>query len=241
MADIDRVIKTVTDLKASTIELLESFQESEARLRRDFSHVAGDIEALEKRLDTVDAQLSKIAHEINDLPLFLQRQAPELPTVETASSSVIPGLNLSLETILDVYVSAPMLLEPFSRPCSLTAETLNGQVDCVELEIATHALTWVIEVAQLGWILIPRPGSLKRAHQWQSLQRLFEINGDRALPSSLHLLRPALVESVVLGKKWQLVLPGILDSSPDYIQHSLEDRLSSLEHRLKTLEEDTRP
>jgi len=239
MNDIDRVIETVTVLKGSTLKLVKSFQESENRLRGAYSHVAGDIEALEKRLDAVDEKLMEIALEINNLTVSLQRTGPELPTMDATSSGVIPGLNLSLETILDVYVSAPMLLEPFARPCSITAQTLNGQIRCVELEIATHSMTWVIEVAQLGWILIPRPGSLKRSHQWQSLQRLFEIRGDKAIPSSLHLLRPALLESVVLGKKWQVILPGILDTSAENPRHSLEERISSVEKRLRILEEDT--
>jgi hypothetical protein len=150
---------------------------------------------------------------------------------------VIPALNLPLEMILDVYVSAPVLLEPFSRPCALSARTLNDQTDSVELEVTAHAMTWVIETADLGWLLIPRPGMLERTHQLQSLRRLFEINGGENLPAILQLLRPAVLESVVLGQKWQLVQPGILDARPDPTQVSFGERLIKIEDRLAALEQ----
>ena len=154
---------------------------------------------------------------------------------------MIPALNLPLETILYVYISAPILLEPFSRPCVLSARTLNDQTDSVELEVTAHAMTWVVETAHLGWLLIPRPGMLERAHQLQSLRRLFEINGGENLPATVQLLRPAVLESVILGQKWQLVEPGILDATPDPTQVSFGERLLKIEDRLAALERNGGP
>lgn len=72
---------------------------------------------------------------MSDLSLSVQRErAPELPVDDATANRVIPALNLPLETILDVYVSAPIQLEPFSRLCALTARALNDQTDSVELE-----------------------------------------------------------------------------------------------------------
>ena len=233
MDDIDRLIETVRFLTASTRKLSDSFQDSEARVRRGFTDVGGDVEELEQRLATIEAQLLGIS----DLSLSLNRErAPELP-VDATTDRVIPTLNLPLETILDVYVSAPVLLEPFSRPCALSARTLNDQTDSVELEVTAHAMTWVIETADLGWLLIPRPGMLERTHQLQSLKRLFVINGGESLPAILQLLRPAVLASVVLGQKWQLVEPGILDARPDPTQVSFGERLIKIEDRLAALEQ----
>ena len=233
MDDIDRLIETVRFLTASTRKLSDSFQDSEARVRRGFTDVRGDVEELERRLAAIEAQLLGIS----DLSLSLNRErAPELP-VDATTDRVIPTLNLPLETILDVYVSAPVLLEPFSRPCALSARTLNDQTDSVELEVTAHAMTWVIETADLGWLLIPRPGMLERTHQLQSLKRLFVINGGESLPAILQLLRPAVLESVVLGQKWQLVEPGILDARPDPTQVSFGERLIKIEDRLAALEQ----
>ena len=234
MDGIDRLIETVRFLTASTRKLSDSFQESEARVRRGFTDVGGDVEELERRLAAIEAQLL----DISDLSLSLNRErAPELPVVDATADRMIPALNLPLETILDVYVSAPVLLEPFSRPCALSARTLNDQSDSVELEVTAHAMTWVIETADLGWLLIPRPGMLERTHQLQSLKRLFVINGGQSLPAILQLLRPAVVESVVLGQKWQLVEPGILDARPDPTQVSFGERLIKIEDRLAALEQ----
>jgi hypothetical protein len=143
---------------------------------------------------------------------------------------------LPIETILDVYVNAPVLLEPFSRPCAVSARTLTGQTDSVELEVTAHAMTWVIETGDLGWLLVPRPGMLERTHQLQSLARLFEINGADCLPVALQLRRPAVLESVVLGQRWQLVEQGILDANPDPTQVSLRERFLKIEDRVAKLE-----
>jgi hypothetical protein len=235
MDDLDKLVETIRFLMASTRKLSDSFQESESRVRRGFSDVAEDVEEIEQRLAAVEAQLVGI----RDQALFLHRQRlPELPVVETTADRVIPALNLPLEKIIDVYVSAPILLEPFSRPCALTAKTLNGETASIELEVTPQAMTWVLETSDLGWLLIPRPGLLERAHQLQSLQRLFDVQGGDYLPSQLQLLRPALLESVVLGQKWQLIEPGILDANPDPTQVSFGERLSKIEERIAFLEQE---
>jgi hypothetical protein len=235
MDDLDKLVETIRFLMASTRKLSDSFQESESRVRRGFSDVAEDVEEIEQRLAVVEAQLVGI----RDQALSLHRQhQPGLPVVETSTDRVIPALNLPLEKIIDVYVSAPILLEPFSRPCSLTAKTLNGETASIELEVTTQAMTWVLETSDLGWLLIPRPGLLERAHQLQSLQRLFNVKGSDYLPSQLQLLRPALLESVVLGQKWQLIEPGILDANPDPTQVSFGERLSKIEERIAFLEQE---
>jgi hypothetical protein len=238
MDDMDRLVENMRFLAASTRKLSDSFQDAEARVRRGFSDVAGDVEELERRLAAVESQLLGIS----DLSISLQRErSSELPPVEATADRLIPALNLPLETILDVYICAPVLLEPFSRPCAVSARTLTDQTDSVELEISAHAMTWVIETGDLGWLLIPRPGMLERTHQLQSLTRLFVIDGADCLPAALQLRRPALLESVVLGQKWQLVEKGILDANPDPTQVSLNERFLKIENRVATLEQQVNP
>jgi hypothetical protein len=207
MDDMDRLVENMRFLAASTRKLSDSFQDAEARVRRGFSDVAGDVEELERRLAAVESQLLGIS----DLSISLQRErSSELPPVEATADRLIPALNLPFETILDVYISAPVLLEPFSRPCAVSARTLTDQTDSVELEISAHAMTWVIETGDLGWLLIPRPGMLERTHQLQSLTRLFVIDGADCLPAALQLRRPALLESVVLGQNGNSLRKGSL-------------------------------
>jgi len=174
MDELSQYVETVRFLMSSTMKLGEAFQESDARIRRGFTDVASDVEDIERRLVHVEAQLTNV----RDLSLGLQRgQAPALPLEAATAEHVIPILNLPVETILEVYTEAPALLEPFSRPCSVTARTLNGETDVIELEVTTHGNSWSLEIADSEWLLIPRPGLLERRHQLQSLERLFVING----------------------------------------------------------------
>ena len=233
MDDVARYVETVRYLMTSTRKLSEAFQESDVRIRRGFAGVASDIEDVERRLAQVEAQLINA----RDLSLGLQReQPPALPTEPASANAVIPALNLPVDTIIDVYASAPVLLEPFSRPCSVTARTLNGETDSTELEVTTYGTTWSIETVEADWLLIPRPGLLERRHQLQSLERLFVINDIQALPATLQLVRPALVEPVVAGCRWQLTEKGLLDASPDPTRVSTTGRLARLEERLSVLE-----
>ena len=233
MEQYERLVETVRFLMASTKKLSDAFQDSESRVRSSFENVARDVEEIERRLESVEEQLV----EQRDVSLVIRRSsAPELPTTLSSSARVIPVLNLSVEMIADIYVSAPVLLEPFARPCSLTARTLNGQTDEIELEVASQAMTWVLETAEASWILIPRPGLLERRHQLQSLERLFDIDGTGPLPAMLQLVKPAVLEAVVAGQRWQLVERGLLGQTADPTRVSLRERLSQLEHRLSVLE-----
>lgn len=233
MEQYERLVETVRFLMASTKKLSDAFQDSESRVRSSFENVARDVEEIERRLESVEEQLV----EQRDVSLVIRRSsAPELQTTLASSARVIPVLNLSVEMIADIYVSAPVLLEPFARPCSLTARTLNGQTDEIELEVASQAMTWVLETAEANWILIPRPGLLERRHQLQSLERLFDIDGTGPLPAMLQLVKPAVLEAVVAGQRWQLVERGLLGQTADPTRVSLSERLSQLEHRLSVLE-----
>jgi hypothetical protein len=233
MDQFDRLVETVRFLMASTKKLSDAFQDSENRVRSSFDNVAKDVEEIERRLECVEEQLV----EQRDISLVAHRSSsPELPTAQSSSSRIIPALNISVDVIADIYLSAPALLEPFSRPCSLTARTLNGETDVIELEVASHSMTWVLETAESNWLLIPRPGLLERRHQIQSLERLFDIQGTEHFPATLQLVKPAVLEAVVSGQRWQLVERGVLDQNADPTKVSISERLRLLELRMSLLE-----
>ena len=236
MEQYDRLVETVRFLMASTKKLSDALQDSQKRVRSSFENVARDVEEIERRL----AWAEEVLVEQRDISLVVHRTStPELPAGQSSSSRIIPVLNLSVEMIADIYLSAPVLLEPFSRPCSLTARTLNGETDVIELEVASQAMTWVLEIAEANWLLIPRPGLLERQHQIQSLERLFDIKGTGHFPATLQLVKPAVLEAVVSGQRWQLVERGVLDQNADPTKVSMSERLRLLEHRLSLLEKPT--
>ena len=236
MEQYDRLVETVRFLMASTKKLSDALQDSQKRVRSSFENVARDVEEIERRL----AWAEEVLVEQRDISLVVHRTStPELPAGQSSSSRIIPVLNLSVEMIADIYLSAPVLLEPFSRPCSLTARTLNGETDVIELEVAPQSMSWVLEIAEANWLLIPRPGLLERQHQIQSLERLFDIKGTGHFPATLQLVKPAVLEAVVSGQRWQLVERGVLDQNADPTKVSMSERLRLLEHRLSLLEEPT--
>jgi hypothetical protein len=69
-----------------------------------------------------------------------------------------------------------------------------------------------------------------------SLERLYEIEGVKQLPVLLHLVSPALVDAVEVGKRWQLKEKGQLSVSPDPLRVGLTDRMAKMEERLAQLE-----
>jgi hypothetical protein len=97
-------------------------------------------------------------------------------------------------------------------------------------------MTWVLETAESNWLLIPRPGLLERRHQIQSLERLFDIQGTEHFPATLQLVKPAVLEAVVSGQRWQLVERGVLDQNADPTKVSISERLRLLELRMSLLE-----
>jgi hypothetical protein len=159
-----------------------------------------------------------------------------LPVVPGTDEFRVPVLNLPVEAIVEVYANTPILLEPFSRPCSLTGRTLSGEIEVVELEVFAQGSTWVVEGQAGGWLLIPRPGSLERKTSLQSLERLYAIEGVRQLPALLHLIRPAQLDAIVVGRRWQLREKGQLSVTPDPLRVGLSERMASMEQRLSFLE-----
>lgn len=235
MTDQNRIIDTMRFLLTSVKRLSDSFLSAEARLDRSFDQVGKDLDDVHERLQWLEAKLADLGDE--ELRARQPTAAPALPTTEDSADRVIPVLNLPVETILEVYATTPVLLEPFSRPCSVSARTLGGEIDAMELDAFAQGTTWALETIDRGWLLIPRPGSLERRTQLQTLERMFSVEGVRQLPALLHLIRPARAEAVVHGRRWQLQEKGVLAVSPDPLRSSVADRLVALEQRLARLEE----
>lgn len=244
----DKLVETIKFLLNSVKKLSDTFVESESRVKRSFEGVATDVEALSQRLQWLERVLEEraaaAAGSVEDGDASGSggkgsREAvveSQLPVVRGTEEFRVPVLNLPVETIVEVYANSPILLEPFSRPCSLTGRTLSGEIDEMELEVFAQGSTWVVESQPGGWLLIPRPGSLERKTSLQSLERLYVIEGVRQLPVLLHLNRPALLDAVEVGRRWQLREKGHLSVTPDPLRVGLTERMASLEQRLALLE-----
>lgn len=234
MATEDRLVESVKVLLKSVRQLSDRFVENEEKLTRSFEGVDHEMSDLLDRVEHIE----EILVPFRDAAALPQRVAatPELPVKQGSVDQVVPTLNLTLEDILDVYRNTPILLEPFSRPCSLGARTLSGEIDQVELEIFAQGSTWALETLDRGWILLPKPGSLERRAQLQSLERLFEVQDVTQLPATLHLLDPATAVVVEFGRRWALQEKGLLNVNSDPLYQSTSQRLRQLEQRIGKLE-----
>jgi hypothetical protein len=243
----------------SVNKISDTFVDSEGRIKQDaelsrqrMDAAAKELEDLSRRMEWVERVLEERAVVSSGSPegsrpeggvgqLSWKGQAEvQLPVVRGTEDFRVPVLNLSVEMIMEVYANTPILLEPFSRACSLTGRTLSGEIDEVELEVFAQGSTWVVESQAGGWLLVPRPGSLDRKTSLQSLERLYTIDGVRQLPVLLHLIQPAKLNAVEVGKRWQLKERGQLNVSPDPLRVGLSERMAVMEQRLAQIENQIR-
>lgn len=230
--EVEKLIDSVKFLLKSVRQLSDRFVETNENISRSFETVREDVVDLTDRLQRIDSELQNVRdHQL--ISVEGARRAPELPVRSDQQGLLIPALNLPFEALLDVYRNTPALLQPFARACSVTGRTLSGSIPEVELELFAQGATWIIEIQDAEWILLPRPGLLQRQMQVESLGRFFEIEEEPLLPAELELLRPGLVTVVEYGRRWYLREKGSIGVHPDPLQCSMEQRIRALERKLR--------
>jgi hypothetical protein len=135
--DESRLVESIKYLLSSVKKLTDSFVAMEKRVTLSFENLAGDVDNLLERIEL----LEKKSTDLRDGDPLTGRppRTTEVPVNPEMKEQLVPRLNLPLDGILDVYATTPMLLEPFSRPCSVTGRTLSGEIDEVELEVLPKA------------------------------------------------------------------------------------------------------
>jgi len=249
--ETDKIVESVKFLLTSVRRLSDHLLETEEVNRVAMQHIWDTgintvRDDLTKTKQQIDAIILRLAHKENDEQVYRDHAATGADATRSPSDykaedrliaqSILP-LNLTDESILEIYRNSPSLLQPFARSCSISARTLSGMITEVEIEIFAQGTSWIIETIDGEWLLIPRPGLLSRASQYQSLERLFEIEKHAKLPAELELLKPGLASVVEHGRRWFLTSKGSVGLQPDPLKHSLERRLRILESRLKILED----
>jgi hypothetical protein len=249
--ETDKIVESVKFLLTSVRRLSDHLLETEEVNRVAMQHIWDTgintvRDDLTKTKQQIDAIILRLAHIENDEQVYRDHAATGADATQSPgdykaedrpiAQSILP-LNLTDESILEIYRNSPSLLQPFARSCSISARTLSGMITEVEIEIFAQGTSWIIETIDGEWLLIPRPGLLSRASQYQSLERLFEIEKHAKLPAELELLKPGLASVVEHGRRWFLTSKGSVGLQPDPLKHSLERRLRILESRLKILED----
>lgn len=229
-----KVVESVKLLLSSVKKLTDSFLTTEVKFTHMVDRITSDVHDLLERMERLEKQLLNLRE--SDQQTEQPQRKQELPVTPESKEMLIPRLNLPLESLLDVYANAPSLLEPFSRPCNITSRTLLGEINEIELEASTQGTTWVLESLDGSLLLVPRPGTLERRNQLETIDRIYEIKGVKELPVLLQLIQPAKAVVVQYGRRWQLSQRGMLNVNPDPLRVSTAERLLKLENRLANLE-----
>lgn len=221
--------RTTTDAIDFLLESLLKVSDTVVGLRDRVQVLEERLQALEQRQLDSDDQLRLLRQGA--------LEAPTLPVRPGSEERPVPSLNLPLEKVLEVYVESPQLLLPFVRPCALTARSLQGLPEPVELELMLQGNYWMLELEDQSCWLLPRPGLLERPGQLMSLERLFSIEERRPLPAELQLLSPARALASEQGRRWVLKDPGVLKMQLDPLRQPLVRQLAQLQERLERLEQ----
>ena len=228
----DKLTESVKFLLKSVRQLSDRFVESSGNVARSFSSVEKDVADLAYRLERVEAELLN-GRDRELAETDAMRRPTELPVAPDQKDRIIPALNLPLEGILEVYRNTPILLQPFSRPCSVSGRTLSGEITEIELEVFAQGTTWIIETLDAEWLLVPKPGMLERQTQIESLNRFFDVKSKSSLPGEIELLEPGRAIAVESGRRWYLKDKGSIGTHADPLQISLEQRIRRLEEKLQ--------
>lgn len=223
-------------LPRTTADAIDFLLESLLKVSDTVVGLRDRVQAIENRLQGLEQRQLDL-----DDQLRLQRhgalEAPALPVRAGSEERPVPSLNLPLEKVLEVYVESPQLLRPFVRPCALTARSLQGPPEPVELELMLQGNYWMLDLEDQSCWLLPRPGLLERSAQLMSMERLFSIEERRPLPAELQLLSPARALATEQGRRWVLLEPGVLTMQLDPLRQPLVRQLALLQERLQRLEQ----
>ena len=232
--DSDKLIDSVKFLLKSVQQISDRFVEANQGISATFDKVYVETNEAKTRLE----KMEKGINEMRDQQLVngsSSRSAPDLPMRLDQNEKVFPALNLPSESVLDVYRNTPALLEPFARPCSVSGKTLSGEVKEIELEVFVQGTTWIIELQNGDWVLVPRPGTLQRQTQLEGLGRIFNVKNENGLPAEIELLSLSTATVVEHGRRWYLKNKGDIGIQSNPLQRSLEQRLRKIEDQLEIL------
>ena len=230
-----KLIDSVKFLLKSVQQLSDRFVEANQGISNTLDKVFADSKVVSNRLQDIEAEVN----DMRDHQLIAGdsvRAAPQLPVTDEQRERLFPSLNLPIESVLDVYRNTPALLEPFARPCSVSGKTLSGEIKEIELEVFAQGTTWIIELQNGDWVLVPRPGMLQRQTQLDGLSRIFNIQDEGALPAEVDLLSLSTATVIEHGRRWYLKDKGEIGVHSNPLEQSLELRLRQIEAKLDLMQ-----
>ena len=217
--------------------LLKSVQQLSDRFVASNQGISLTIEKLVKRIGKIEEQFENMRDEYL-LGSPMTRRPPELPVSESSRSRLVHILNVAEDSVMDIYRNTPALLEPFARPCSLSAKTLSGEIDKIELEAFAKGAHGLSNYRMVH-------GSLSLAQlfaaqtQIDGLAQIFKLDFQGELPANIDMLTFATATVIEHGVRWHLKDKGQIGVHTDPLSQSLENRLRDIEQKIDLIQNST--
>lgn len=123
---------------------------------------------------------------------------------------------ISEKKLINLYNYAPQILREYAVPVSVTAETYHKKIEKTDLEYSINGYYWVVLSEQnfsKNYYLFPNGDKKINFHRLENqIESLFTINGNISTQDhNFHLEKPAQIDILPSGNRWQLTKKGIID------------------------------
>jgi len=118
-------------------------------------------------------------------------------------------LDLPIAKILDIYAESSQILDPI---CKRVALISNENKDNYTLERNNQGNYWVLQLADQGFFLLPRSDAFVRISALDSIQKLFETEGENQGAENYQFVvkKAARLNLLKRNLRWQLAEKGLI-------------------------------
>ncbi len=178
-----------------------SLVQNNSNLHELFSESEEKIQTLTQNMDALQERIAQLEDNQN----FVRATSYIKDNSHQESEHL---LDLPLEKILDIYHESSQVLEPICKRVALSANNDN-----LILERNAQGNYWVLQLADQGFFLLPRTAAFVRISALESMQKLFETEGETSNIENYQFVisRPAKLNLLKRNLRWQLLEKGLIN------------------------------
>ena len=204
--ELDKLKSDTQGLFRNYTNLLNLLSESEKKIQTSTQNMITEsqeqIQSLSQNIDNLEERISQLQDNQN----FVRATSYIKDNSDQESEHL---LDLPLDKILDIYHESSQVLEPICKRVALSANNDNLLI----LERNAQGNYWVLQLADQGFFLLPRPAPFLRISALESMQKLFETEGETSNIENYQFIisRPAKLNLLKRNLRWQLTEKGLIN------------------------------
>jgi hypothetical protein len=204
--ELDKLKSDTQGLFRNYTNLLNLLSESEKKILTSTQNMISEsqeqIQSLSQNIDNLEERISQLQDNQN----FVRATSYIKDNSDQESEYL---LDLPLEKILDIYHESSQVLEPICKRVALSANNDNLLI----LERNAQGNYWVLQLADQGFFLLPRTAAFVRISALESMQKLFETEGETSNIENYQFIisRPAKLNLLKRNLRWQLTEKGLIN------------------------------